>query len=29
MNGAIGRLFPGKVPEPPDNMGAIAVYALP
>ena len=28
MNGAIGRLFPGKVPEPPDG-GAIAVYALP
>src|SRR5688572_23856908 len=28
MNSAIGRLFPGKAPEPPDG-GAIAVYALP
>jgi alcohol dehydrogenase (cytochrome c) len=28
MNGAISRLFPGKVPEPPDG-GAISVFALP
>jgi alcohol dehydrogenase (cytochrome c) len=28
MNGALGRLFPGKVPEPPEG-GGIWVFALP